>query len=214
MKCPNCKSESFSPMSAPIELRFKAAIIQAPARGSRCAECGEILLPDAELEAAEEYAARWLVGSGAAGGDVFRFLRKRLGCSAKDVAALFGVSYDTVLRWEKGERDVPRPEMALMASLVEDAMNGREGVRDLLERMGEPSLREPRDLKVIPKRYSFMGHKVVFQRALHKMPSPDVLQGAIDLLLQAAELAVEPVAANVGNVVAEGVEGEQLTLRR
>lgn len=145
MKCPSCKSERFSPVDTKIEYAFKAITVSAPTSGDKCEQCDEILLDDAALGVAEAFAAGFLVATGASGGDVFKFLRKQLRISAKDVAGLLDVAYETVLRWEKGERDVPRAEMALLGSLVDDMYRGQDNTRDRLMRMGEPTLRPPRE---------------------------------------------------------------------
>jgi DNA-binding transcriptional regulator YiaG len=103
--------------------------------------CGQIFFSGPEMQTAEEEIARAIVEAGFQGGDVFRFLRKTLGLPAKDLAALFDVTPETISRWESDERPVPRTARALLDQLVFEHIEEEDGLLKHLKTMRQPARR-------------------------------------------------------------------------
>jgi putative zinc finger/helix-turn-helix YgiT family protein len=82
--------------------------IEVKGHGRRCKACGEILTELTEVARQERIAAERLVARGIRSGHEFKFVRKRAGLQANQVAEMFGVRKETVSRWERGEVEIPR----------------------------------------------------------------------------------------------------------
>lgn len=103
MKCIECGSamteslESHDYGSCGLPVRLHGVIIR------RCPSCGEEEVAIPRMEELHRLIARAVIHkpSGLSGAEV-RFLRKWLGHSGRDLAAIMGVTPETVSRWETG----------------------------------------------------------------------------------------------------------------
>lgn len=68
-------------------------------------------------------------------GKEFRFLRKELEFSQKEVARLFGYDEQTIGRWERGENDMPGSADRLIRLLYQEYYTKNPHVRELLEKI-------------------------------------------------------------------------------
>jgi putative zinc finger/helix-turn-helix YgiT family protein len=118
-------------------LRFTA---QVPAQV--CPACGESYLSGETLRTLERGVAEALARSGAGSPEAFRYMRKVVGLKAVEVAELFGVTPETVSRWENGERQPEPRAVKLIGALVVEHLAGRSDVLDYLRSLsrdqGEP----------------------------------------------------------------------------
>jgi putative zinc finger/helix-turn-helix YgiT family protein len=118
-KCNRCKAETVEAVE--IEEQFVFGDFTVTVRGlpaSRCNSCGSQVIAGLALKEAEEAAAQQLARTSIVTGETFRFMRKVLGLPAKEVAEIFGVSPETVSRWERGERDVDRAAWIVIAETM------------------------------------------------------------------------------------------------
>lgn len=68
-------------------------------------------------------------------GKEFRFLRKELEFSQKEIARLFGYDEQTVGRWERSETQIPSSADRLIRLLYQEYYSKNLHIRDLLERI-------------------------------------------------------------------------------
>lgn len=116
MRCPTCRKEdTFAPWEGTLPVRE----FEIECRGQQCRSCGEILIRLTERGRQEQIAARRIVARGIRTGSEFRFVRKRAGLQANEVADMFGVRKETVSRWERGEVPVPRTAAYTLGALFE-----------------------------------------------------------------------------------------------
>jgi DNA-binding transcriptional regulator YiaG len=99
--------------------------------GWECGTCGVHL--DGEAWHRFDLAvAATLAREGAGSGEALRHMRKALGMPFGELAALLGVAPDTLVRWERDEREAPRTAAATIGSLVIDAASGSTALADRL----------------------------------------------------------------------------------
>ena len=100
-----------------------------------CRACGSVFLENASLQRAQIEIACEVARHGPVSGEAFRFLRKALGIRAIVVADLFGVTPETISRWENGQRPVDK---AAETRLTRLAMLGASRLRRVLSRSNHP----------------------------------------------------------------------------
>jgi putative zinc finger/helix-turn-helix YgiT family protein len=123
MRCHNCKSiDSYRPWEGTMKLRG----VEFLARGERCSDCGETLFDSAEVRRQERLIAAGLVKHGLRSAKDFQFVRKIAGLKAAEFAELLDVRPETVSRWERGEVDIPRYAVFVLAELFEHPKLARE----------------------------------------------------------------------------------------
>ncbi len=109
--------------------------------GAKGKLCGPILAGRADLAIAAELAL-----AGPIHKDTFKFMRGALGETAKAVAALLGVSAETVSRWETGARDVERCAWLVLGNLVLERSGKPASSRARLERIAREA--PPKEVRV------------------------------------------------------------------
>jgi putative zinc finger/helix-turn-helix YgiT family protein len=122
-----------------VEHRIGERLFVGPVAGWSCPTCGEVYYAAADLEANESAIASWLAHHGISSTAELKFMRKVAGIKAVDLAALFGVTPETVSHWETGKHAPDRVTRATIASLVLDALRGESATRGLLKAQEEPS---------------------------------------------------------------------------
>ena len=123
MRCPTCRKEdTFDPWEGTLPVRE----FEIECRGQQCRSCAEILIMLTERGRMEQIAARRIVARGIRTGSEFKFVRKRAGLQANEVADMFGVRKETVSRWERGEVPVPRTAAYTLGALFEHPKLTRE----------------------------------------------------------------------------------------
>jgi len=128
MKCPTCKRVDSYKRSKGKHEHFG---IELEAQGDLCTHCGEFLIHHAELGRLEREISRAIVARGIRTGREFQFVRKELGITAVDVAAMFDVRPETVSRWERGEIDLPRLAAFVLGELFEHPQVARRKLESL-----------------------------------------------------------------------------------
>ena len=105
MKCPN---DQHAMSLADMELRDEVAGRSYVARvqGWRCSVCQEEAFEGADLHRFELGIVRDLAQHAEPSASAFRRMRRILGFSSSELAALVGVALETVSRWENGVRAV------------------------------------------------------------------------------------------------------------
>lgn len=109
-----------------------------------CPECDESYVDhdvamDYELEVARQVAL-----NGPVSGDAFQFLRKAIGLPAVEVASLFGLSPETISRWERGKQPVNPHVLLLLGSLVLDRLNNVSTTENRLRHFVAAPVTNPR----------------------------------------------------------------------
>ena len=110
-------------------------------------ESGEPVLEPGVLGKADRAIAALLAQEGPVDGESFCFMRRSIGAQAKDLAALLGVSPETVSRWETGARDVDRFAWIVLGDLVLEAAGKSIETRARLERLASGA-KPPRERHV------------------------------------------------------------------
>lgn len=136
-RCPNCRKANLTKGTTTIERSFpsrggkvRAVVEDVPALV--CRGCGEAVVAGEDLGRAELIAAGRLIETGARSGALLSWTRRSLGLLATDLAALLGVTAETVSRWEN-DRVEPEPAVwNVVADLVDDRIQGRTRTQDRL----------------------------------------------------------------------------------
>ncbi len=92
----------------------------------KCTRCGETYVRGEALADFEKLVAGTLAQEGPASGEAFRFLRKAISLKAADLAALLGVTPETISRWENGQRAVDVAAWATLAAIVVEELQGQK----------------------------------------------------------------------------------------
>lgn len=139
MKCPTCGKDEVRP--ADVELRRTVAgrTYVAMVKGEKCAACGEEIIAGPDLERFGLALARDAGRHAEPSGVVFRTMRKILGYTSQEAAALFGVSLETISRWENGARGVDPLAFRLLGLIAADRLEGRTSTEDSLHAAREPT---------------------------------------------------------------------------
>ncbi len=136
-RCPSCKKSNLTKGTTTVERTFRsrsgkvrAVVENVPALV--CRVCGEALVSGEDLGRAELIAASRLLDVGARSGALLSWTRRSLGLLATDLAALLGITAETVSRWEN-DRVEPEPAVwNVIADLVDDRLEGRTRTEDRL----------------------------------------------------------------------------------
>ena len=132
MRC--CDCESLEIVDADIEERFAVAgrsfAVVVP--GTRCAKCGNYYLRADTVVAVERSVAAELARRGDVSPAAVRDMRKTIPLRRDDLAAMLGVTTDTIVRWESGEEPIERNAAALLSMMVLDRLEGRTNTIDHL----------------------------------------------------------------------------------
>lgn len=136
-RCPSCKKSSLTKGTTTVERSFpsrggkvRAVVENVPALV--CRGCGEAVVAGEDLGRAELIAASRLIETGARSGALLSWTRRSLGLLATDLAALLGITAETVSRWEN-DRVEPEPAVwNVVADLVDDQIQGRTRTQDRL----------------------------------------------------------------------------------
>lgn len=138
IKCTNCGGGKFTAGTFEQRRTIGERSFKANVPGRQCDQCDQVVLPLPALVAFEQAVAQKLVEMAASDGEAFRAVRKAAGLPSKDLAALVGVSPETVSRWENGRRPIDRGVWFIAASLLDDAVKGITVTRERLLAMQHP----------------------------------------------------------------------------
>lgn len=140
-RCPTCGAGiQKTQVTEKLEVAGHAFIAMLPAL--KCRACDHGFVAAETLQRFELAAAVALADAGEASPDAMRFMRKSLGLKATELAALLGVTAETISRWETGNQALERRALGLVGALVKEHATGGTLVRETLE-----ALRHPRKLK-------------------------------------------------------------------
>lgn len=101
----------------------------------KCTTCGEFLFPAESLYQFELAIAHQLAESGTHSGKTFRFMRKAIGISARELAHLLDTTPETISRWETNKRDIDHSALAILGTLVLDEIKGHTDTLKRLENL-------------------------------------------------------------------------------
>jgi DNA-binding transcriptional regulator YiaG len=147
-KCTTCGRGKFVP--ADIEVRRSVAghVFVTVIRGLKCDQCDEDRVAGLDFERFDLLVARELL-SAKPSADAFKFARKALGFSGKDLAELLDVAPESVSRWETGKHAIDRQGWALLRLMIADRLAGNQSTENVLRAAAAPaSLPDRVDLKV------------------------------------------------------------------
>jgi putative zinc finger/helix-turn-helix YgiT family protein len=145
MKCPSCGGEKWRKGTVPQAVEVAGRTFKADLAATVCARCGDPIVSHDELGRFEVAVASALARAGASEGAAIQFMRKAIGLSAAELAALLGIQRWTISRWETGERDAPLAAVATLGALVLDHAAGRTETLDRLRALAN----HPKLAKVI-----------------------------------------------------------------
>lgn len=118
MKCPQCKTRMDEKREARRWEEGGLVFTVEGAEVGRCPKCGEEVVGVTNIEGMYQAVARYLITARERmAPSEIRFLRKYLGLSGADFAALVGVDRATVSRWETGGQ-VMGPQMDRLLRLL------------------------------------------------------------------------------------------------
>jgi putative zinc finger/helix-turn-helix YgiT family protein len=104
----------------------------------KCDACGEAQIQGSELERFDLLVARDLLAS-KPDAEAFKFARKALGLTGKDLAALLDVTPESISRWETGKHAVDRRGWTLVGLMVDNRLAGSSATMDALRRAAKPT---------------------------------------------------------------------------
>jgi putative zinc finger/helix-turn-helix YgiT family protein len=137
-RCTNCGKVSLEAGEQAITLDVGDRSFEGHVGGWRCGECGERSYDGSELEAFEQLAAAWLAEHGVRTPEELKFMRKAVGIRAADLAALLGVTPETVSHWETGKHAADLAVRSEIAAIVLETLRRPTTARQRLQAHGKP----------------------------------------------------------------------------
>ena len=151
MQCLSCNQGTMRPSTVEIRREVAGRSFVASVDGRKCTACGAASFKGTDLARFEGAVAAALAGAGETSGEAFRWMRKALDLRAIDVAALLGVTPETISRWETGRVTIDRGAMALLALMVLDHARGSAATMDALRaRAAAKPLGKTVKIKLVP----------------------------------------------------------------
>jgi YgiT-type zinc finger domain-containing protein len=147
-RCPSCGKTALFRGTTTVEQTYPAAGGKVRAVVERvpavvCRGCGESMVAGEDLGRAELIASGTVIDAGVRSGALLSSTRRSLGLLATDLAALLGVTAETISRWEN-DKVAPEPAIwNVVAGLVEDRLEGRTRTQDRLRTAARRPGREP-----------------------------------------------------------------------
>jgi len=138
-KCVICGHVGLEKTTSDVSRTFNRTTVSATIPMLQCPACEEGYYESADLSAFETAVTDELVRTGNVSGAAFRFVRKSVGITAQDFAALLGVTPGTISRWEQGHDDVDRAAWVVLGSMLHDKRAGRDDTRRTLEAAAHPT---------------------------------------------------------------------------
>jgi YgiT-type zinc finger domain-containing protein len=136
-RCPGCKKSDLTKGTTTVERTFpsrggqvRAVVEHVPALV--CRSCGEAVFAGMDLARAELIAASRLIETGARSGALLSWTRRSLDLLATDLAALRGVTAETVSRCENDRVEADPGVWNVVADLVDDRLAGQARTQDRL----------------------------------------------------------------------------------
>lgn len=136
-RCAQCGGTDLRDVNEAVVRTFDAITVSARLPAQRCTKCKEVYFHGPVIERFDLEVARRLAELGAGTGRAFQFMRKTAGIRAVDLAALLGVTGETISRWERGKVPVDRAAFVLLGSIVLDRLSGRSTTVDRLRAVGD-----------------------------------------------------------------------------
>ncbi len=143
MKCAQCGHGTLEPGVVERTVNVGELSYTAEVPAKVCPSCGAYRLSRDTMRRLSAVIAGDLAREGVATPEVFRYLRKRLQLSAKELAALLDVTPETVSRWENGKHPLDPRAMKLLGAMVLDSLGERPRLLDYLRSLQQE--REPRE---------------------------------------------------------------------
>jgi len=137
-RCPSCeKKGTLFRGTTTVEQTYlatggkvRAVVERVPAMV--CRGCGEAIVAGEDLGRAELIASRKVIDAGVRSGALLSSTRRSLGLLATELAAMLGVTAETISRWEN-DKVAPEPAIwNVVADLVDDRLEGRTRTQDRL----------------------------------------------------------------------------------
>jgi DNA-binding transcriptional regulator YiaG len=98
-----------------------------------------------DLERFDAKTARQIRALALRGPETFTFCRKFAGLGVQQLADLLEVDRRTVSRWERGDVDIPKSVMALVALLADEHSKGKSR---LMNQLSGPTKKRPKEIDV------------------------------------------------------------------
>jgi DNA-binding transcriptional regulator YiaG len=146
--CADCGSAKVRAIAMPYEQSIGSVSFVSKLPAVECTACGARLVAADILGKFEMAVARWLASSGPVDSQAFRFMRKAIGLPAQVLAQLLEVTPETLSRWEHDKQALDRNAFAILAALVEDAVQGKTGTIERLRSMRSPTKAAKRTQRV------------------------------------------------------------------
>jgi transcriptional regulator with XRE-family HTH domain len=141
-RCTDCKSTELHEAEVPVTLTLPFRTVEGEigertfegtVTGVRCESCGSYVYDGPDLGRFERLVALRLLTLGISTGAEARFLRKKAGLKAVDLAALLGVTPETVSHWENGKSQPSPSELAMILQLTREELERDVRSRKLLQ---------------------------------------------------------------------------------
>ncbi len=151
MRCVTCGHGAMNQAAVDETVQVGGLRFTARVPGRVCPVCGESYLSSDTLRSLERSVAEALARSGAGTPEAFRYMRKAIGLKAVEVAELFGVTPETVSRWENGERQPEPRAVKLIGALVVEHQAGRSDLLDYLRSLSDEPGEQPTERRLRPR---------------------------------------------------------------
>jgi putative zinc finger/helix-turn-helix YgiT family protein len=137
-RCAECGGLALSPAEVTEERTVAGRTFTATMPATRCGTCEATYVSGPVLERFELLIARELAAVGERSGEGLRWMRKALGFKANELAALLGVTGESVSRWETGKHPAPPDVIATLAAMADDRLEGRSTTLERLRALQAP----------------------------------------------------------------------------
>jgi putative zinc finger/helix-turn-helix YgiT family protein len=141
-KCAKCGSKRVKKAQLADTITVGGVRFSGKVSGWRCSSCREAYFDGPALGQFEREIAHWIATEGQARvGATFRFMRKAIGMKAADLAALLGVTPETISRYETGKAEIPPTVALALGELVRDQSGTEARLRALRTRPSRRTVR-------------------------------------------------------------------------
>ncbi len=152
MRCTECQSQDLRRGDVPVSLTLPMRTadghsgerdFEGTVAGTTCGRCGATTYDGPDLGRFERLVALRLLHLGISTGTEVRFLRKKAGFTAVELARHLGVTAETVSHWEAGKKRPDHSTLAMIVQLARAELERDAQIRRLLQAEPAPA---PKDL--------------------------------------------------------------------
>ncbi len=137
-KCHACGATPLVESTTTMKRAFGEQVYTAELPATACPACGEAVVEGDVLARYDAALTHALVRHGQPGAAAVKWLRKAARLTGAELAALLGVTPESVSRWENDRTAMDRATWVTLGALAIEAEEGRSDTADMLRARAEP----------------------------------------------------------------------------